>query len=80
MHDYRVLSPENRSILRLERVRALEIDLYRAELNMEDALSSAEKESILGDIQAFKARLQVHYRILGIEEENGESESLSEGD
>jgi hypothetical protein len=80
MHDYRVLSPQDRSILRLERVRALEIDLYRAELNVEDALSSAEKESVLGDIQAFRARLQVHYRVLGMEKGDGEPESRSEED
>jgi hypothetical protein len=68
-HDYVVLSEQDRSILRLERVRALEADLCRAELNYEDALSNAERESVAGDIQAFQKRLEVHYRVLKIAEE-----------
>jgi hypothetical protein len=68
-HIYMILSEQDRSILRMERVRALEADLCRAELNYEDALSTEERTSVAGDIQAFQARLKVHYRVLGITEE-----------
>lgn len=71
-HDYVILSPQDRSILRLERTRALEADLCRAELNYEDALSDAERESIVGDIQAFRSRLEVHYRVLRVAEKDDE--------
>lgn len=63
-HEYIVLTPKDRSMLRLERVKALEADLWRAELNYEDALSSAERESLIGDMQAFQARLEIHYKLL----------------
>jgi hypothetical protein len=67
-HDYVILSEQDRSILRVERVRALEADLCRAELNYEDALSDVERDSVAGDIQAFRARLEIHYRVLRIAE------------
>lgn len=63
-HDYQLLSTQDKSALRTERVRALELDLFRAELAFEDALSEAEKESIIRDMAAIKARLIVHYEVL----------------
>lgn len=61
-HQYLILSDSDRSMLRMERVKALEADLFRACLNYEDALSDAERESVARDIQAFQARLEAHYR------------------
>lgn len=75
--EYRVLTVEDQSRLRMERVRALEADRYRAELAMEDALSSAELESYIRDIKVINQRLAPHYAKLGLleaGEPSGESE------
>jgi len=80
-HDYLILSEQDRSMLRMERVKALEADLCRAVLNYEDALSASERDSLIGDIQAFRARLEVHYRVLNLREEGAEESpsALTEG-
>ena len=75
-HEYQLLSAEDRAALRLERVRALELDLFRAELANEDALSDAEREGIAADMSALAARLRVHYQALTL---TGEKESPDDG-
>lgn len=63
-HHYRVLTRQEMSQLRMERVRALEADRYRAELNLVDALSTTEADSILADITSIDHRLRPHYEHL----------------
>lgn len=79
-HEYVILSEEERSILRVERVKALEADLCRAELNYEDALSDAERDAVAEDIQAFERRLETHYRVLGMGREENEGSPDGEGE
>lgn len=65
-YDYRVLTDVNRSALRMERVRALEAEIYRAELQLEDALTDPERESVCADIAVIRRRLEPHYAALGL--------------
>lgn len=76
-YDYKILTTEDRSRLRIERVRALEAEIYRAELALEDALSNAEREAIMADIQVIHRRLEPHYAKMGLVEppEQGGAES-----
>lgn len=79
MMSYRILSDEDKSILRMERVKALEADLYRAQLAYEDALSTAERDSLAIEMEAFSRRLEVHYKALGLKEEEVSAPSGDEG-
>lgn len=63
---YRLLTGQDQQRLRLERIALIEADLYRAQLQLEDALSSEEKAGVLADIRAFQTRLQPHYQALGM--------------
>lgn len=79
-YDYKILTPEDRSRLRIERVRALEAEIYRAELALEDALSSAERDAIMADIQVIHRRLEPHYARMGLVEPPGEQGGSGDDD
>jgi hypothetical protein len=66
--EYQVLRDEERGRLRVERVRSLEADLCRIELALEDALSTAEKDSLYADAEIIRRRLTPHYVELGLTE------------
>jgi len=66
-YDYRVLTDADRGRLRMERVRALEAEICRAELALDDALSDAERDSIYADIEVIRQRLIPHYVALGLD-------------
>jgi hypothetical protein len=79
---YQVLQDADRGRLRIERVRSLEADLYRIELALEDALSTAEKDDLFQDAEIIQRRLEPHYITLGLpknkdqdKQKNGEVES-----
>lgn len=65
-HTYQVLTSQQRGQLRLERARALEADICRAELQFEDAQSDAERESLATEIQLLRQRLEPHLVALGL--------------
>jgi hypothetical protein len=64
--DYVTVKAEDKTLLRTERIRMLELDLYRAELALEDALSDQERERLNRDMESLVARLDIHYSKLGI--------------
>jgi hypothetical protein len=64
--EYQTLSIEDRSRLRLERIRALEGDLCRIELALEDALSDAERDDLYRDAEVIHRRLRPHYAKMGL--------------
>jgi hypothetical protein len=66
--EYQVLQDADRGRLRMERVRHLEADLCRIELALEDALSTAEKDSLFADAEIIRQRLAPHYAKLGLAE------------
>lgn len=63
---FQMLTPEDMSILRQQRIRLIEADLYRAHLQYEEALSDAEREGVQRDIFALRKRLLPHYEALGL--------------
>jgi hypothetical protein len=65
-HTYQVLTGQQRSQLRLERARALEADICRAELQLEDAQSDAERESLATEIELLRRRLEPHLVAMGL--------------
>lgn len=67
-HFYRTLTDDQKSELRRQRVNLLEIDLYRAELQLEEVQSTGERAAVLNDIAAFQGRLTVHYQALGLDD------------
>jgi hypothetical protein len=66
MPEYHLLTARHADELRRERVLALESDLYRTELALQDALSERERSTIAQDADALVRRLVVHYRALGL--------------
>jgi hypothetical protein len=71
-HTYQVLTAQQRGQLRLERARALEADIYRAELQFEDAQSDAERESLAMEIEQLRRRLKPHLVAMGLLVPEGE--------
>lgn len=67
--EYRVLQDADRGRLRVERMRSLEADLYRIELALEDALSTAERDSLHQDAEIIRRRLEPHYVKMGLVEQ-----------
>lgn len=65
-HHYRVLTTEDITRLRLERVAALEADICRAELQLEDAESEREAQQVAQDVMGLQRRLEPHYAALGL--------------
>lgn len=63
---YRLLTPSDQQRIRVERIRLIEADLYRAELQLEEALSEQEKAGVIADIRALQSRLEPHYQSLGL--------------
>ncbi len=63
-HGYHVLTSRQRADLRIERTLLLETDLYRAELQLEEALTDNEREAVSQEIVQYQTRLDVHYRKL----------------
>jgi hypothetical protein len=61
---YRELTGEHQLALRRERVAFLEADLFRAEMQLEEAQSDDERSAVRADIEAFRSRLSVHYNKL----------------
>lgn len=64
--EYQLLNTDDRGRLRLERIRALELDLCRIELALEDALSTAEQDSLHQDAEIIRQRLRPHYAKMGL--------------
>lgn len=71
--EYHVLTPGDRTRLRLERVHALESDLCRIELGLEDALSLAERNDLDRDAAIIRQRLAPHYAKMGLTGPPGEA-------
>jgi len=65
-HSYRLLTEVDRQKLRLERIRFIEADLFRAFLQLEEALSGDERNSVAREIQSLQTRLVPHYQALGL--------------
>jgi hypothetical protein len=63
---YRLLTTIDQQKLRLERIRLIEADLYRASLQFEEALSDEERRNVQQEIDALLARLKPHYQTLGL--------------
>lgn len=63
---YRILTEENQRDLRVERIHLIETDLFRARLQLEEALSEVERQNVLREISALQARLRPHYAALGL--------------
>lgn len=61
---YVLLTPTDRSALRMERAHGLEADLYRLELQLEEAVDNAERERIANRADALLRRLRVHLSAL----------------
>jgi hypothetical protein len=81
-HTYQVLTEQQRVQLRLERARALEADICRAELQAEDAQSDAERDSLASEIELLRRRLEPHLVAMGllVPERRGGSGSAQKGD
>lgn len=81
-HTYQVLTDQQRIQLRLEWVRTLEADIYRAELQLVSAQSDAERDSLATEITLLRCRLEPHLVAMGlpVPERQGGSGDAQEGE
>jgi hypothetical protein len=64
MLEYRLLTPADKSALRMERAHELEASLYRIELALEEAADNAEREALGNRADQLLRRLRVHLTVL----------------
>lgn len=62
--EYRLLTPTDRHALRMERVHALEAELYRLELALEESTDNAERANLANRADLLLRRLRVHLTVL----------------
>jgi hypothetical protein len=67
-HTYLVLSDEDKTALRMQRLRGLEADLFRHELELEEAADNAVRESVALGIADLQRRIAIHRVALHLDE------------
>lgn len=75
--EYQLLTDTDRHALRMERAHGLESDLYRIELQLEEATDAAQRENLAVRADLLLRRLRVHLTALaGVLADPGERRPL----